>query len=100
MCIRDRSQVLQDLALASPSGQNGRFLGFRLRPGRVRQLMKQLGLDSGDVITEVNGTRFDNPLQGLSVLQGLKDAGRIDVRVLRHGTEIPLAVSLGKPTVQ
>ncbi|MFZ1859265.1 MAG: type II secretion system protein N [Candidatus Competibacter sp.] len=96
----DQSRVLQDLALAIPSGQNGRFLGFRLRPGRVRQLMKQLGLDSGDVITEVNGTRFDNPLQGLSVLQGLKDAGRIDVRVLRHGTEIPLAVSLGKPTVQ
>ena len=96
----DRSQVLQDLAFASPYVQNGRFLGFRLRPGRDRRLMKRLGLDSGDVITEVNGARFDDPLQGFSILRELVGAGRIDVRVLRRGIEIPLAFSSGKPTVK
>jgi general secretion pathway protein C len=91
---------LEDVAFASPYILNGQFLGFRLRPGRDRQLMQQLGLSNGDVITEVNGSRLNNPMQGFAMLQELTRAERISVRVLRNGAEIPLAFSLGGPAIE
>ncbi|HXH01924.1 MAG TPA: type II secretion system protein N [Candidatus Competibacteraceae bacterium] len=83
-------QALQDLAFAVPYVQNGQFVGFRLRPGRKRELFAQLGLQSGDVITELNGIRLDNPAQAMTMLQGLASGGRATAKVLRNGTEIPL----------
>ena len=62
--------------------------------------MQQLGLSSGDVITEVNGSRLNNPMQGLAMLQELLNADQINVRVLRDGAEIPLTFSLGGPTIE
>jgi general secretion pathway protein C len=92
-----RPQVLENIAFASPYVQNGQFIGFRLRPGRDRELMRRLNLNSGDVITEVNGTRINNPMQGFAILREVLSADRINVRVLRGGTEIPLLFSLNGP---
>ncbi len=92
--VASRPQVLEDIAFASPYVQNGQFMGFRLRPGRDRQLFQQLGLNGGDVLTEINGTRLSSPAQGLAILQELLSAGRIDVRILRNGAEIPLTFTL------
>lgn len=93
-------QALEDIAFASPYVQEGRFLGFRLRPGRDQQLLQQLGLTNGDVITEVNGHRLDGPMRGLASLRELQHADQIKVRVLRGGAEIPLAFSLGRPALR
>ena len=90
-----RPQALEDIAFANPYVQNGQFLGFRLRPGRDRQLLQQLGLNSGDVVTEINGSRLNNPMQGFSMLQEVMNADQISVRVLRNGAELPLTFSLG-----
>lgn len=90
-----RPQALEDIAFANPYVQNGQFLGFRLRPGRDRQLLQQLGLNSGDVITEINGSRLNNPMQGFSMLQEVMNADQVSVRVLRNGAEVPLTFSLG-----
>jgi len=92
-----RPQVLENIAFASPYVQDGQFIGFRLRPGRDRRLMRQLSLNSGDVITEVNGIRINNPMQGFAILQTVLSADQINVRVLRGGTEIPLLFSLNGP---
>lgn len=92
-----RPQVLENIAFASPYVQNGQFIGFRLRPGRDRELMRRLNLNSGDVITEVNGTHINNPMQGFAILREVLSADRINVRVLRGGTEIPLLFSLNGP---
>ncbi len=92
-----RPQALENIAFASPYVQNGQFIGFRLRPGRDRRLMRQLSLSSGDVITEVNGTRINNPMQGFAILQDVLSADQISLRVLRGGAEIPLIFSLNGP---
>ena len=92
-----RPQALEDVAFASSYVQNGQFVGFRLRPGRDQQLLRQLGLNSGDVITEINGSRLNNPMQGFSVLQEVMSADQVSVRVLRSGAEIPLTFSLSSP---
>lgn len=92
--VASRPQALEDIAFASPYVQNGQFVGFRLRPGRDRQLFQQLGLNGGDVLTEINGARLSSPAQGLAILQELMGASRIDVRVLRNGAEVPLTFTL------
>ncbi len=92
--VANRPQALEDIAFASPYVQNGQFVGFRLRPGRDRQLFQQLGLTGGDVLTEINGTRLSSPAQGLAILQELMSASRIDVRVLRNGAEVPITFTL------
>ncbi len=92
-----RPQALEDIAFASSYVQNGQFVGFRLRPGRDQQLLRQLGLNSGDVITEINGSRLNNPMQGFSMLQEVMSADQVSVRVLRSGAEIPLTFSLSSP---
>ncbi len=92
--VASRPQALEDIAFASPYVQNGQFMGFRLRPGRDRALFQQLGLNGGDVLTEINGTRLSSPAQGLAILQELMSASRIDVRVLRNGAEVPLTFTL------
>jgi general secretion pathway protein C len=92
-----RPQALEDIAFASPYMQSGQFVGFRLRPGRDQQLLRQLGLNSGDVITEINGSRLNNPMQGFSILQEVMSADQVSLRVLRSGAEIPLTFSLSSP---
>ncbi|HSA46543.1 MAG TPA: hypothetical protein P5552_08575, partial [Candidatus Competibacteraceae bacterium] len=92
--VASRPQALEEIAFASPYVQNGQFMGFRLRPGRDRSLFQQLGLNGGDVLTEINGTRLSSPAQGLAILQELMSASRIDVRVLRNGAEVPLTFTL------
>ena len=81
--------VLQELAFASPYVQNGQFMGFRLRPGRDQQLLGELDLQNGDVITEINGTPLNSPAQSFALLQELLEADTVNIKVLRNGTEIP-----------
>lgn len=94
--IMTRPRALEDIAFASPYLQNGQFVGFRLRPGRDRQIFQQLGLNGGDVLTEINGSRLNSPAQGLALFQEVLSAGQINVRILRNGAEIPLTFSLGR----
>ena len=90
-------RALADIAFASPYLQHGQFIGFRLRPGRDRQIFEQLGLNGGDVLTEINGARLNSPAQGLALLQEVLSADQLNVRVLRNGAEIPLTFSLRGP---
>lgn len=92
----DPGSALAEIALANPYVQDGRFIGFRLRPGRDRRLLGRLGLRSGDVITEVNGNRLSSPAEGLALLQGLLNADQIAVKVLRNGEEIPFTFYLNQ----
>ncbi|HRY18955.1 MAG TPA: type II secretion system protein GspC [Candidatus Competibacteraceae bacterium] len=92
--VLSQPQALEDIAFANPYMQNGSFAGFRLRPGRDRQIFQQLGLSSGDILTEINGTRLSSPAQGLALLQELMSARQINVRIQRNGAEIPLTFIL------
>ena len=92
--VATRPDALQDLAYADPYVQNGQFIGFRLRPGRNRQLLGQLGLRSGDIITEINGTALDNPAQGFTLLQEMMQADQITAKILRNGAEIPFTFQI------
>ncbi len=44
-----------------------------------------MGLQPGDVVTDINGTVLDDPSQGLQVFQSLGESTQANVTVLRDG---------------
>jgi general secretion pathway protein C len=87
--IATQPQALRDLVQARPFVKNGQFMGFRLLPGLDDQVFEQLGLEPGDVITQINDVRLTDPQQSMNVLREILNADQVSVQVLRKGAEIP-----------
>ncbi len=78
-------QSVMDLVRAEPYREGDRLVGYRISPGRDRQLLSKFGLRAGDVVTSVNGLRLDNPMRGLEIMQNLQTASQVSVEVIRNG---------------
>lgn len=87
--IATQPQGLRNLVQARPYIKNGQFMGFRLLPGLDDQMFEELGLEPGDVVTQINGVRLTDPQQSMTVIQDVLNADQVAVQVLRKGTEIP-----------
>ena len=82
--INDPQSVMNTVR-AEPYRQAGRLKGYRIFPGRDKNLFGQIGLEPGDVVTSVNGIVLDSPLKGLEIMQNVTDATEVSVEVLRNG---------------
>lgn len=78
-------QSVMGLVRAEPFQKNGQLVGYRIRPGNDRQLLRKFGLRSGDVVTAVNGVPLNNPIKALEVLRDLSTASQLSVDVERRG---------------
>lgn len=86
-------QSVMDVLRAEPYRDGGGQLkGYRVFPGRDKQIMDKVGLRPGDVVTSVNGVPLDNPLKGLEIMRDLGNASEVAVQVLRNGTTQSLVV--------
>ena len=83
--------VLLDIARPVAFREEDQFVGFKLHPGNRRELFAQLGLQDGDVVTEVNGIELDDPGQGAAVLESIKEGDELSLTVRRKGQDINLA---------
>jgi len=84
--ISENASRLTDVVRLAPHVQEGKVVGFRVNPGRDRATFEALGLQAGDVVTDINGTVLDDPSQGLQVFQSLGETTQANVTVLRDGT--------------
>jgi len=95
-----RDQVLQDPSRASeyirvqPASQDGQMRGYRIYPGRDRQLFSNVGLRPGDLVTAVNGIELDNAQKALQMLNDLSRATTFSLTVERGGQVQTVNVSL------
>lgn len=95
-----RDQVLQDPSKASefirvqPATQNGQMKGYRVYPGRDRQLFNSVGLRPGDVVTAVNGIELDNAQKALQMLNDLSRSNSFVLTVERGGQVQTVNVSI------
>lgn len=95
-----RDQLLQDPSKASeyirvqPASQNGQLRGYRLYPGRDRELFNNVGLRPGDVVTAVNGIELDNAQKALQMLNDLSQASNFALTIDRGGQVQTVNVSL------
>ncbi len=78
-------QRLADAISMSPYSERGRFIGYKVTPGRDRALFDQVGLISGDIVTAVNGIELDTPAKGLNVLRSLQTANSVRLDIKRNG---------------
>ncbi|RKZ75883.1 MAG: type II secretion system protein GspC [Gammaproteobacteria bacterium] len=94
--LKTNPSRLMKLVRLFPVNQGGRFVGYRLKPGKDTTLLSQFDLQSGDILTGINGVKMDSPLKGLGVVQQLATANRIDLEVLRHGRVVSLSFAVEK----
>jgi len=72
---------------AIPVQQDGKNIGFKLKPLRGESLLKKLNFEADDVFTAVNGVALKNPFEALDALKSLTTAGNISVTFIRNGAE-------------
>jgi general secretion pathway protein C len=95
-----RSNILKnptsfgDYALPVVVKENGKQIGYRLQPQQKGELLSELGLQSTDVITEINGVKLDQPQNGISALRKLSTATNLNIVVKRNGADVPLNITL------
>ena len=95
-----RSNILKnptsfgEYALPVVVKENGKQIGYRLKPQQKGQMLSELGIQDGDVITQINGVKLDNQQNGISALRKLSTANNLNIVVKRNGAEVPLNISL------
>lgn len=97
-----RGQFLQDpqalaaLLQGEPFRQGGRFVGYRVRPGQDAALFAKFGLQSGDVITALNGVSVVNPQGRLELMRTIGSASQVTVDLLRNGAQQSISIPIGE----
>ncbi|MEA2078505.1 MAG: type II secretion system protein GspC [Pseudomonadota bacterium] len=79
---------------AAPYREKGKFVGFKLQPGRQPDAFNALGLQSGDIVTAINGVQIDSPSSGMKAMRALGDGDTVNVMLLRGGQETSLSLLL------
>ncbi len=95
-----REQIMQnptsfgEYALPIVVKENGKQIGYRLRPQKKGHLLQQYGLMPSDIITEINGVKLDKPQNGIKVLRELSSASSVSLTVKRGQSYVPLNIQL------
>lgn len=90
----DNPMALAKRFQAIPVAENGRTIGYRLKPLRGERLLKKIGLQKDDVFVAVNGIGLDKPFQALDALKSLTTAQNVSLTVIRNGNRQTLDFSL------
>jgi len=96
--VTENSASLTQVFRMAPHMEGGQMLGFRLNPGRDRELFDALGLLPGDVVTEINGITLDSTDKALQVFEALGESTQASVTILRDG--VPNAMMLDTTQIQ
>ena len=76
--------------------ENGEVIGYRLQPRGDSQVFASLGLQPGDVLVEVNGTRLAGDLRAnVQVLQALGETSQASVTIRRNGVDQAQVINIG-----
>lgn len=76
-----------------PVFANGVQRGYRVYPGRNRQLFARLGLQPGDLVLAINGTSLDDPQRGMEIFNTMGSSDRVTVTVERNGQSQDLTLN-------
>lgn len=73
---------------------DGAVAGYRVAPESRAEVLAELGLAPGDLVTELNGRALDRPADILDMLEDLENARSIRLTVLRQGEAVSLEAQL------
>jgi general secretion pathway protein C len=92
--IKRNPSSFMNYVRAMPYREKGQFIGFKLQAGRQPDAFNELGLQSGDIVTAINGVQIDSPASGMKAMRALGDGDTVNVTLLRGGQETSLSLSL------
>lgn len=91
----EQARILSETAIAPVSGQNGQIQGFAItKLPAGGSLLADVGLQPGDVITEINGIAVDSLPTLISLWPRLQNESQIRATVLRDGQPVTISVAL------
>lgn len=96
--LYDDPQSLAQVVKVSAVRGDGGLKGYRVAPGRDAEQFRQLGFESGDVVTAVNGLALSDPANTMRLYQTMRDATDATFDVERKGSTVTISVSLGEVT--
>lgn len=85
--------ALAEVVRPQPVFANGVQRGYRVYPGRNRQMFARLGLQPGDLVTTINGTPLDDPQRGIEIFNTMATSDRVTVTVERNGQSQDLTLN-------
>jgi general secretion pathway protein C len=99
--VIDATRMLQqqpanftDFISVAPHSANGELQGYRVSPGKKPELFKAAGLQSGDVITDINGLNLTDPQQAVEAMGELRAAQSLQITVSRDDELLTLFLDL------
>lgn len=96
--VSENVSNLNQVFRMAPHMEGAKMVGFRLNPGRNREVFDALGLVPGDVVTEINGIRLDDPGKALQVFDALGESTQAQVTIVRDG--VPTAMVIDTSQIQ
>lgn len=88
-----------EIVRPQPVFANGVQRGYRVYPGRNRQLFARLGLQPGDLVLSINGTALDDPQRGMEVFNTMGASDHVTVTVERNGQSQELTLNTAQITL-
>ncbi|HUO79819.1 MAG TPA: type II secretion system protein N [Steroidobacteraceae bacterium] len=85
-------EVIGEVLRPMPMYANGQLKGFRVYAGRDRQKFAKLGLQPGDLVTQINGVPLGDAQHGMEILRTLGNAATANVTIERGGVVQQLTV--------
>ncbi|GIU34223.1 type II secretion system protein GspC [Shewanella schlegeliana] len=91
--LADPSKITDYLSI-SPVKSGGELAGYRLNPGKDRELFKQAGFKANDLAKSINGYDLTDMGQALEVMAQLPEMTEVALMVERDGQLIEIMFSL------
>jgi general secretion pathway protein C len=90
----EQAKNIGDVVRFMVATENGRMIGYKVRPGRKRELFDLVGLKTDDIVVSVNGIEVNEPQKVREVYQALKNATEANLQVLRDGSTHSIQISM------
>ena len=88
--LKNNPGALARRFVARPFRKSGVQIGYSVREIGRQEIMKKLGLRSGDIITQVNGIELNNDAQAFAAYQELTQATNVVANVMRGNKTIEI----------
>jgi general secretion pathway protein C len=85
---------ITDYLKVSPKRENGKIVGYLLRPGKDPEFFKLSGLKAGDVAVNMNGYDLIQPSEAVQAMSSLQNVQNISLLVNRKGDFMEILFSI------
>lgn len=87
--LRDLTKLGMEARII-PNYVDGKYQGFRVVGIRPDSLYRAIGLESGDLVTRVNGQDIDTPNKAIQLFEELRNSPTITLDIERRGQKVTL----------